>query len=139
MFVEKAIIDKFNKIFGVKKITMETPSDSFEQDTLFVHINSCKSKVTGNLFIAKVEGVATIYSQQGKIPFGFFQKKIDSAIPAHKDGFFFTGPDTDIESSPARRINICERQCGFVYLHKEQYDPNKGELTELITNMENEE
>lgn len=127
----KDLHDRLQKIFGFKKVTFQAPSESFEQETLFVQINSPRVKVTGSSIAARVEGTLIVFSQDNKMPYGFMQKRIEEANPDLTRPLFFSEIDIDVATSPARLQNIHERRTNFLFLFKTQYDPNKGQLTEL--------
>lgn len=120
--------DKLERIFGFKKTTFGAASDQFEQDVLFVEIQSCKAKPGDGDISAKVTGKIVVYSQDNKMPFGFFNKRIEKADKALTKDFFFYDIDVNNESSPARLQNISERSCSFVFLFQTQYDPNLGHI-----------
>lgn len=115
-------------IFGFKKTTFDAPSDQYEQDTLFIDVIKSTANTGEGKATAKVMGVLTVYSQLGKLPYGYFNKKIQQADAKLTDKLFFHNIDQDIASSPARTVNISERRTEFVFLYSEQYDPNQGEL-----------
>lgn len=123
--------EKLKEIFGVKKTTFLDPSDSFEQDTLFINVTKCTSNTGQGKAFAKVEGVLTMYSQIEKLRYGYFNKRIQQADHALTKDFFFYEIDVDVPTSHARMQNISERRTNFVYLYRGQYDPNQGELTEV--------
>jgi len=122
---------KLKRIFGLRKTTFDAPSESFEQDTLFVEISESYSRMTKNTQTSRVNGVLVVYSQGDKLPYGFFNKKIEQADAVLTKDFFFYGFDQNPANSPARTMNIYERRVNFVYLYSAQYDPDQGELTEV--------
>lgn len=128
---KKEIQEKLEKIFGFGKTTYNAPSDAFEQDTLFVVIDSSRSNAGQGNVNAKVEGTLTVFSKNDRFPYGFFNKRITKASPALTEKFFFYDIDVDVAGSPARLIDISERRTKFVYWYSEQYDPNQGELTSV--------
>lgn len=127
---------KLSRIFGLKKTTYDAPSDSFEQDTLFIDIQECRSNASQGKITAQVRGTLTVYSQQNKLPFGFFNKRIGQAKFEDTKNIFFSDIDTDVASSPARTQNISERRCGFLFLYSAQHDPSQGTLNQLEFNEE---
>jgi hypothetical protein len=127
----KELAHRLEKIFGLPKTTFDQPSESYEQDVLFVDVTSSHDRVTGKKICARAEGFLTVFAQVDKLPFGFFTKRIEKADPALTADFFFYDVDTNPPSSPARRQNIQERRCRFVFLHSEDYDPNKGRLNDV--------
>ncbi len=127
----KELQEKLQTIFDLKKTTYDAPSESHEQETLFVEINECRSRITAGEAIAEVSGTLVVYTQSNKLPFGFFNKRIAQADPSLTKDFFFFEMDRDALNSQARIQNISERRCRFVYLFSDQYDPNQGELTSI--------
>lgn len=121
--------NKLKNIFGIKKVSFAAPSDSYEQDTLFVAIDNCTSKAAKGSFIsARATGAITLYSQADKTPFCFFATRIERAPKDYKDSIFFFNIDENVDSSPARLQNIYERKCSFVFLWQKQYDPNQPKI-----------
>lgn len=131
---KKSLEEKFHRIFGFKKTTFDDYSDEFEQDVLFIQIDKATSRVTGTMATCRVEGTIVTFGQYKKLPFGFFNKKIEKAKPEDVKDLFFYDVDFDIATSSAKMVNLHERRTRFVYLYKEQFDPNKGQLNQL--NME---
>lgn len=127
----RSLKDKLEKVFGFDKTTFDVPSDAFEQDTLFVEITNCRSSVSQGRATAQAWGTLIVYTQNNKLPFGFFNKRIQLADPELTKHFFFYEIDQEVLNSPARMMNITERRCGFMFLFEDQYDPNQGELTSL--------
>lgn len=112
-------------------MTFNAPSEKFEQDTGFIEINECKTRASEGVVRAQVTGSITIFTQDDKMPYGFFIKKISQANPETKKPIYFFDIDQNIVSSPAREQNKSERRTGFLFLYSAQYDPNQGELTSL--------
>ncbi len=121
---------KLDHIFGMNA-TYLAPSDSMEQDVLFIEINECTSRITEGKAYAKVLGSLIVFSQLDKLPFGFFNKKIQQANHASTKDLFFFDIDLNPANSPARIQNIMERRLRFVYLYNAQYDPNNGAITSI--------
>lgn len=121
----------FENIFGFKKTTYDTPSDQYEQDTIFINVDQCQSRITEGREIAKVNGTITIFSQHEKLPFGFLNKRIQNANFDDTRRLFFYDFEEDPANSPARILNLSERRAKFVFLYDAQYDPNQGELTSV--------
>lgn len=127
----KPLEEKLKAIFGFKKVTYDAPSDAFEQDTLFIEVQQPRVKTSEGKAYARVVGQLVVYSQDNKMPYGFFSKRIEKAgNPLTKD-FFFYDVDVNIENSPARTQNIAERRVSFIFFFTAQYDPSLGELTTL--------
>lgn len=128
--------DKLSDIFGFKKTTYNAPSinsttGTFEQDTLFIEVDRCTSSTKEGKATAKVEGSFIVFSQIEKLPFGYFNKRIQNSDHELTKQFFFHEIDLNPANSPARLQNITERRVRFIYLYSAQYDPEHGELTSL--------
>lgn len=133
MFRKKLVSD-LEQMFGFNKTTFLKDSDDFEQDVLFIEIDRSNSKisnVSGGRQIARVVASLVVYSQDDRLPYGFFSKRLE-AYPDIAKSFFFSVVDEDVPESPARIQNIHERRCDFIYFYDSQFDPNRGELNELI-------
>lgn len=120
MFKEQLKAD-LEKIFGFKKTTFEAPSDTYEQDTLFVEIVECRTRATQGTVYAKVSGILVTYSN--KIPFGYMTKRVGlpQSLEAAKN--FFIEPEREIAMSAARLLNIAERRTNFTFLYQAPYNP----------------
>ncbi len=123
--------DKLKAIFGVPKVSFDEPGESYEQDCLFVQILESQANTGQGRARAKVLGAVMMFSQKGKLPFGFFNKRIQNADKSLTKDFFFFDIDVDAQNSPARLQNISERRASFIYLYSAQYDPNQGQLTSI--------
>ncbi len=120
----------------MRKTIFDAPSvnpatGSFEQDTLFIEINECNSRMTDGMAYAKILGSLVVFAQMDKMPFGYFSKRIYKADHSLTKDLFFFDIDLNPINSPARLQNISERRVRFVYLYSAQYDPEHGELTSL--------
>jgi hypothetical protein len=115
-------------IFGVKSVRFDAPNPAAkEQDTLFVDIQSCRSNITAGRECARVQGGLMLFSQNGRLPFGFFNKKIhQSDSKLTRDLFFY-----DFDTSTETYQNLVERRVNFIFLYSGQYDPEQGEITSL--------
>lgn len=129
----KTLQEKLQKIFGFEKVTFDAPSDAFEQDVLFIEVNQPRTRTSEGMVYARVTGQLVVYSQDNKLTYGFFNKRIALAPHALTKDFFFYDIDTNQESSPARLQNITERRASFVFFFSAQFDPKLGELTTLET------
>lgn len=127
----KELERKLKLIFGLPKVSFNAPGESFEQDTMFVGIDNARTQPREGKCLCKAEGTLVVYSEQDKMPYGFFNKKIEQADKTLTKDFFFYDIDANIENSPARFVNVTERRVSFVFLYSEQYDPNLGQLTSL--------
>lgn len=129
----KTLEEKLQKIFGFEKVTFNAYSDAYEQDTLFIEVQQPRVKTTDGRAYARVTGQLIVFSQDNKMPYGFFNKRIEKAPNALTKDFFFYDIDVNNENSPARLQNITERRVSFVFFFSAQYDPKLGELTTLET------
>lgn len=127
----KELEDNLKKIFGFEKVSLNAPSDSFEQDTLFVQIDQPNTRTSEGKVYAKVYGQLIVFSQHDKLTYGFFNKRIEKADVALTKKFFFYDTDVNVENSNARMQNIHERRTSFVFFFTAQYDPKLGTLTTL--------
>ncbi len=130
----KDLLNRLEQIFQLEKTTLLAPSIEFEQNTLFVEVIESRARMSGDdggRETAKVIGNITVYSQDNVLTYGFFTKAIERADPALTRPFIFFDVDVDLPQSQARIQNIHERRTSFVFLYDSQYDPNRGELTEL--------
>lgn len=133
---KKDLERRLKAIFGFKKITFDAPSESFEQDTMFVEIADCDTRPGKEKISARVTGRLTVFSANDRFTYGALTKRIEKAKPADKDPIFFYDVDTNVENSPARLVNISERRTSFVFLFSDQYDPNQGTMNELELTLE---
>lgn len=127
---KKELTERLKNIFEIKKVSFDEPSDSYEQDVLFVSVSNSRERVSKDKVTARVDGILRIYTRNDKLLYGFFTKAIERAKASDKDNLFFFG-EQDVQSSPARMINLQERIINFNFLFSTQYDPDKGELTSL--------
>lgn len=132
---EKELATLFHRIFGVKKVTYNAPSEEREQEILFIDVVSAPSKVKKSQSTAVVTGNIFMYGNVEKMPFGFFTKKINSADAKDTEHLFFYNREQNGEYIG----NLVERRCGFIYYYKGQYDPNAGSITTLEFPDEDEE
>lgn len=121
---EKKLKSQIEKIFGLKKVTFDSPSESQEQEGAFVQISSAKVRVKDGREIGQVSGVIHVFAPENKLPYGFFAKAIDAASAADKQGLFFH----TFEENKGKYRNIVERSVGFQYLFDGQYDPAMGRI-----------
>lgn len=129
----KDLLRRLEDIFGFEKTTFNDPGDTYEQDTLFVAIENVAtrmSRANGGRETARVTGRLVVFSQGDRLPYGFFMKALERADGDLKKPLFFSD-EIDVTESPARLINLHERQISFVFLYDSQYDPNQGQLTSV--------
>lgn len=126
--MENELEEKLNKIFGFKHgATYRAPSEDREQEKLFIRITNVKTKVSGDKCRSKVEGGLVVYADQQKLPFDYFEKRIEMADASLKKDFFFY----DITANAPNGGELVERSASFIYFYSGQYDPNKGTINEV--------
>lgn len=123
---EKVLKDRLERIFKLGKVTYDQPSDSKEQEAIFVDVKTSASKLIDARQIAKVEGQLICFANAEKMPFGYFAKCISSADPSDTKSLFF-GPEQNIGVIG----NIAERKLDFTFLFDSQYDPAIGTITSV--------
>jgi len=122
-----SLAGKLKRIFQMNKVTYDLPSESQEQEAIFVEIDECKTKITDAREIAKVTGKIKIFANSDKLPYGFLTKRIAEAHASDvKDLMFYS-----FEENHGTFGNIAERSMQFVYLFDSQYNPELGTMTEL--------
>ena len=132
---EKTLADKLARIFRVKKVSYSAPGDASEQECLFIFVESCLGQAKQGQYIAKVMGTFGMFANADKMPFGYFDKKIQEADPSDTTDLFFYNTDRN------ERIyqNIVERRCSFVYFYRGDYNPDAGSLDSITFTYEVEE
>lgn len=129
---EAELEQKFKDIFGVKKVTYDTPGESEEQNTLFVQIEEPKFTFSDKNVKALVNGRAVLTGRNDALPFGFFSKCIANASNALTKDLFFS----DFETNTQRLQNIVQRGFSFTYFFNSQHDPAVGTITSVTTSVE---
>jgi hypothetical protein len=124
---------KLSNIFGLKRVTFDFPGEAKEQDILFINIDSVISSAGSGKAKAKVKGELSIFADTEKLPFGFFNKKINLALNADTIDLFFYEFDQNGEYFG----NLVERKVKFVYFYNKQYDPDQGLITSITFNEVN--
>jgi hypothetical protein len=125
--IEKVLVEKLSQIFKIKKVTLDTPSESAEQDTMFVQIETSRTSTRDGREVARVNGKLRIFSGNKKLPLGFFVKSIELANTADTVDFFFF----DLEESSGRFADLVERSASFVFFYSGQYNPSSGIINEI--------
>lgn len=129
---EQELADKFKRIFGVSKVTYDTPGESREQDCLFIEIENCRNNIRDAKAMGVVTGNAVMFQKNEALKFGFFSKAIAQApLELTKDLFFFS-----IESNTLRYRDLVQRGFSFTYFFNSQYDPSIGTITSVTTTVE---
>lgn len=125
--IEAKLQSLFEKIFDFKKTTFNAPSDSQEQECLFIEIDTVRTNVKDNTVESKVTGKASVYAPSDKLPVMYLAQKIRAANPSlTKDLFFY-----DFEQNFPMEVNIVKRGFGFVYLFSGQYDPHNDNIESI--------
>ncbi len=125
MGLESILAEKLRQIFQVDRVTFDAPSESAEQNTLFVQVEKAHSNITAKTHIARVNGRITMFSTAEALPYGFFAKQIEDA--KDKADFFFY----DFDQSTQHSVNLVERSVSFVFFFKGQYDPEVGIINDI--------
>lgn len=122
----KDLEERLTKIFGIKRVRFDAPGESQEQDTLFVDVKESVSRAGSPQESARVTGDIVVFSQYGKLPYGFFAKKVEQAEwPLSRPLFF------GVEANDEIHGNVVERRIPFTFIYQAQYDPTQGELSEI--------
>jgi len=129
---EKQLAADLKEIFGFKKVTYRTPDDAEEQEVLFVEVARPNARIRDGIQQARVEARCTVYVQQDKMPFGFFQKAIAAADPKISKRFFFF----DIDQNARTFGDLGERTLQLVYFFNSQFDPDNGTLNAVTIEVE---
>ncbi len=124
---EKNLETKLKRIFGLPKVTFDRPSESQEQEAVFIVIENAKCRVKDGRAIARVTGKLLVYAAIDQLPYGYFSKRIEDADPDDLAGLFFY----EFEENRGMFRNLAERSVSFVYLFDEQYDPAVGTITSI--------
>ena len=128
---EKRLADTLKRIFDLDKVNFNHISETQEQECIFIEIESSKNQIKDAKVTAKVTGKIKVYGNIDKLPYGYFSKRIVEAKPADTKNLFFY----NIEENAGTFVNICERSMSFIYLFEDQYNPNLGEITDLISDI----
>lgn len=131
MFEDK-LIEDLKKIFDVQKVTFDKPDSINEQELIFVDIQNTINQIKDTEVEARVYGTALMFGNTAKLKHGYFAKRIAKASTTLTDKFHFS----DLEQNSNVYRNIAQRSFSFVYFFSDQYDPNKGSITELNTYYE---
>ncbi len=123
---EKDLKSRLERIFGMMKVTYDHPSDSRDQQALFIDVKTAHAKTVDARQIARVDGTITCFANSDKLPFGYFAKRISEAEPADTKDLFF-GPEQHVGVIG----NIAERKFEFTFLFDSQYDPSLGTLSSV--------
>lgn len=125
--IEQSLSDSLLKIFDFKKVSFNEPSDSLEQECLFIKVEKSHSTIKDGLELAKVTGKLKLYCKMDKVPLGYFAKRIQLASPALTKPFFFY----DLEENSGYQLDLTERSVSFIYFFSSQYAPPVGIINSL--------
>ena len=127
MSIESSLKERLERIFDLKKVTFSRPSDSREQDYLFIEVESTRMSVKWGREVARVRGKCHIFTQADKCPIGFISKRIALADRDDtKDLFFF-----ELEEAALYFGNLVERSFSFVFFFDGQFNPDAGTITSI--------
>lgn len=131
--LEATLAELFGKIFQVKKVSFDLPDPiAYEQETLFIDLESERPLMKQGVYGAELRGTASITGPSDKILMGFFAKAIETAKhPLTKDLFFY-----EVDKSTRRYRNIVQRSVSFVYFFSTQFDPAVGSIEEVEITVE---
>lgn len=132
---EKTLEDKFKKIFGVKKVTYDQPSDLKEQECIFIEVEDSKNQIKDGRVCMMITGKAVMFGNAEKLPFGFFSKAIKQADSSDTTDVFFH----ELETNTRFYRNLVQRGFSFVYFFNSQYDPKIGSITSVAVSITDEE
>lgn len=122
--------EQLQRIFDLKKVTFDKPSDSHEQRAIFVQMEKADIRIRDKREIANARGVLHVFAPNDEMPYGYFAKKIAEAKPEDTAGWFF-GPE-----EPVGVIrNVLQRRMDFQFLFDGQYDPNVGRLESITLSV----
>lgn len=123
---EKALQEKFKKVFGLDNVRWERPSESNEQEAVFIEVDTPQIRIRDGIQQARVQGRALVFVRGAKMPFGYFQKCIALHPDDCKDIAFF-----NIDANVKTYFDLVQRSFEFTYFFSSQYDPEIGTLTEV--------
>lgn len=129
---EKQLKEKLKAIFKVKKVTFDHPSESKEQDCIFVKVENPRIRFKDGRATARVSGQILIQGNAENLPFGYLSKSYqESTKEEKKDIAFF-----NFEENETYYRNLVQRTAEFVYFFSTQYDPNVGTINEINVSIE---
>ena len=129
--IEKELLEKLTKIFGLKFNRFDSPGESQEQDTLFIEVDRVNSRVKDGRKVGRVEGKCIVFVQADKMPHGYFAERIAAHPDLCKDFFF-----SDIDENVKGLLNLTARTFSFLYFFNSQFDPAIGTITSVTTTIE---
>jgi hypothetical protein len=132
---EQSLASKLKRIFDFDKVTYDLPSESQEQEAVFVVVDKCISSIKEQTSYAHVEGKIRVFANAKKLPYGYFYKKIQEADSEDTKDIFFH----EFEENVGRYLDIAERSLSFVYFFNGQYDPDKGTINQVDIQVEEDD
>lgn len=126
MFRE-SLSEKLKKIFQIKAVSFDQPSEAKEQQVIFVSVESAISQVTKGRAVVRVSGGFSVFVNSDKLPFGYFNKRIEQASFEDTADLFFY----NIDQNQKYFGNLVERRVSFIYFYDSQYDPAAGEISSI--------
>lgn len=130
--MEKDLADKISRIFRIDRVTYDLPSDTEEQECVFIKIDASRNTFRPKRMVGRMVGAVTIYSQANKTPFGFFSKSIEQAQAADKKDLFFTNFEENVRVFG----NLVERSASFTFFFSGEYNPNVGKIKKIDIEIE---
>lgn len=127
---KKALQAKLKRIFDVDKVSFDMPSESQEQDCIFIEIDESDDVIKDGSQTSKVTGKIKMFGELERMPFGYFAKKIREANPDDTKSLFFFK-----EINLGTFANIAERTVNFIFLFDSQYDPDLGTITSITLSV----
>ena len=127
---EASLKEKLKRIFDFDKVSFDVPSESQEQEAIFIQVDNAHSQIKDGRQYARVNGRLRIFANSSKLPYGYFAKKIKESDQSDTKDFFF-----EPEQNVGTYLNITERSMGFVYFFDSQYDPAIGTITSIETEV----
>jgi hypothetical protein len=125
---KKELQRRFQEIFQMGKSTYNTVSEECpEQDVLFITIEDARCTSGGGKESAIVKGFITVFSQNERLPYGFFEKKILKADNTLTKDLHFH----DMDQNAGQIMNLVGRRNHFTFLYQGIYDPNQGHITSI--------
>ena len=125
----KNLEEKLINIFGISRVSFAEPSAENEQNVLFVNITNCKTSFAAKNIYFEVRGGITLYSINERLPFGYFQRKIELAKKEDAERFFFYNIEENLQYGG--QVGLTERTCDFVFTYSTDFNPNRGEINEI--------
>ena len=126
---KKTLEDNLINIFGIRRVSFAEPSSENEQNVLFINIASCKTSFSANKIYFDVRGQITLYAVNEKLPFGYFQRKIELSKKEHSEKLFFYNIEENLQYGG--QVGLTERSASFVFSYSTDFNPNKGLINDI--------